>query len=151
MNAKQNPKSWLKRNKLYVLAFIVIWGALELLINPSSRILGLFFVQAVGLMLLFGAGVLIIDYNHKNPHKISAFFKHHTLALWFISGLLYITMMPFITGIYALVPDSYHKLIILVNIALVSAYAVYFGLAMLLASYLLRHFRITYYPKGRRI
>ena len=146
-----NAKSWIKRNKLNILLFIVILGTLELLINPDSRGLGMLLLQAFGFISLFGIGVLIIDYNHKNPHKISAFFKHHTLALWFISGLLYITMMPFITGIYALVPDSYHKLIILVNIALVSAYAVYFGLAMLLASYLLRHFRSIYYPKGRRI
>ena len=77
--------------------------------------------------------------------------KHHALALWFISGLLYITTMPFVTGIYELVPASYHKLIILVNIALGIGYIVYFVLAIVLASYLLRHFRIIYYPKGRRV
>jgi hypothetical protein len=77
--------------------------------------------------------------------------KHHALALWFISGLLYITTMPFVTGLYELVPASYHKLIILVNIALGIGYVVSVVLGILLASYLLRHFKIIYYPKGRRV
>jgi hypothetical protein len=150
MNAKQNPKSWLKRNKLYVLAFIVIWGALELLINPSSRILGLFFVQAVGLMLLFGAGVLIIDYNHKNPHKISAFFKHNRYLIWIILGLIYMIAFPFIYIYYhAYIPTD--LLIVLSAAVAVVAFFVSFTAAIMLVSYLLRHFRIIYYSKGRRV
>ena len=83
--------------------------------------------------------------------KLKSWIKHHALALWFISGLLYITTMPFVTGLYELVPASYHKLIIVVNIALGIGYVVSVVLGILLASYLLRHFKIIYYPKGRRV
>ena len=84
MNAKEKIKSWLKRNKLYILAFIAILGELVLLTNPNGRSAGISLLEAVGFMSLFAVGVLIVDYNHKNPHKISAFIKHripHILSL----------------------------------------------------------------------
>ena len=67
-----NAKGWIKRNKWNILLFIIAWGALELLANPGGRSVGILLLQAVGFMLLFGAGFLIADYNQKNPHKISA-------------------------------------------------------------------------------
>ncbi len=149
MNAKQNLKSWLKRNKWYVLIFIVVWGVSELLTNSGGRSLGILLLDAVGFMLLFGIGFLITDYNHKNPHKISAFFKHNLYLIWIILGLIYIIALPFV-GIYELVPAHYHLLIILTDVAAAVAFIISFILALLLASYLLRHFRIIYYPKGRR-
>ena len=148
MNAKQNLIGWLKRNKLYVLAFIAIWGALELLTNPSGRSLGILLLQAVGFMLLFGIGFLIADYNHKNPHKISAFFKHNRYLIWVILGLIYMVAFPFIYVYYhAYIPTD--LLIVLGDAVVVVAFFVSFTAAIMLASYLLRHFRIIYYPKGR--
>ena len=149
MKTKQNPKSWLKRNKLYILTFIAILGELELLTNPDGRSLGILLLEAVGFMLLFGVGVLIIDYNHKNPHKISAFFKRNSLLLWLISGLVYMIAFPFIYVYYhAYIPTD--LLIVLGHTVTVVAFLVSFIATILLASYLLRHFRIIYYPKGRR-
>ena len=81
--------------------------------------------------------------------KLKSWIKHHALALWFISGLIYIIALPFV-GIYELVPAHYHLLIILTDVAAAVAFIISFILALLLASYLLRHFRIIYYPKGRR-
>ena len=145
-----NAKSWIKRNKLYVLLFIAIWGALELLANPGGRSLGILLLQAVGFMLLFGIGFLIADYNHKNPHKISAFFKHNRYLIWVILGLIYIIAFPFIYVYYhAYIPTD--LLIVLSAAVAVVAFFVYAIAFILLASYLLRHFRIIYYPKGRRV
>ena len=143
-----NAKSWIKRNKLYVLLFIAIWGALELLANPGGRSLGILLLQAVGFMLLFGIGFLIADYNHKNPHKISAFFKHNRYLIWVILGLIYMVAFPFIYVYYhAYIPTD--LLIVLGDAVVVVAFFVSFTAAIMLASYLLRHFRIIYYPKGR--
>ena len=144
-----NAKSWIKRNKLYVLLFIAIWGALELLANPGGRSLGILLLQAVGFMLLFGIGFLIADYNHKNPHKISAFFKRNRYLIWVILGLIYIIAFPFIYVYYhAYIPTD--LLIVLSDAVVVVAFSVSFTATIMLASYLLRHFRIIYYPKGRR-
>ena len=149
MNAKQNPKSWLKRNKWYVLIFIVVWGVSELLTNSGGRSLGILLLQAVGFMLLFGTGFLIIDYNHKNPHKISAFFKPNLYLIWIILGLIYIIVFPFIYVYYhTYIPTD--LLIVLNDVAVVVAFIISFILTIMLSSYLLRHFRIIYYPKGRR-
>ena len=149
MKTKQNPKSWLKRNKLYILTFIAILGELELLTNPDGRSLGILLLEAVGFMLLFGVGVLIIDYNHKNPHKISAFFKHNRYLLWIILGLIYVIAFPFIYVYYhAYIPTD--LLIVLGGAVVVVAFVVSFTSVIMLASYLLKHFRIIYYPKGRR-
>ena len=145
-----NAKSWIKRNKLYVLLFIAIWGALELLANPGGRSLGILLLQAVGFMLLFGIGFLIIDYNHKNPHKISAFFKRNRYLMWIILGLIYMITFPFVYVYYhAYIPTD--LLIVLSDAVVVVAFFVSFTAAITLASYLLRHFRIIYYPKGRRV
>ena len=81
--------------------------------------------------------------------KLKSWIKHHALALWFISGLIYIIALPFVE-FYGHVPANYHLLIILSDVAAVAAFTISFTLAILLASYLLRHFRIIYYPKGRR-
>ena len=144
-----NAKSWIKRNKLYVLLFIAIWGALELLTNPGGRSLGILLLQAVGFMLLFGIGFLIADYNHKNPHKISAFFKRNRYLIWVILGLIYMVAFPFIYIYYhAYIPTD--LLIVLSDAVVVVAFSVSFTATIMLASYLLRHFRIIYYPKGRR-
>ena len=144
-----NAKSWIKRNKWNILLFIAIWGALELLTNPSGRSLGILLLQAVGFMLLFGIGFLIADYNHKNPHKISAFFKRNRYLIWVILGLIYIIAFPFIYVYYhAYIPTD--LLIVLSAAVAVVAFFVYAIAFILLASYLLRHFRIIYYPKGRR-
>ena len=145
-----NAKSWIKRNKLYVLLFIAIWGALELLANPGGRSLGILLLQAVGFMLLFGIGFLIIDYNHRNPHKIPAFFKHNRYLLWIILGLIYITAFPFIYVYYhAYIPTD--LLIVLESAVAVVALFISFTAAIMLSSYLLKHFRIIYYPKGRKL
>ena len=150
MNAKQNLIGWLKRNKLYVLAFIAIWGALELLTNPGSRSLGMLLLQAFGLISLFGIGFLIADYGHRNPHKISAFFKHNRYLLWIILGLIYITAFPFIYVYYhAYIPTD--LLIVLESAVAVVAFFISFTAAIMLSSYLLKHFRIIYYPKGRKL
>ena len=150
MKPKQNLKSWLKRNKLYILAFIAILGELELLTNPDGRSLGILLLQAVGFMLLFGIGFLIADYNHKNPHKISAFFKHNRYLLWIILGLIYMIAFPFIYVYYhAYIPTD--LLIVLSAAVAVVAFFVSFTAAIMLVSYLLRHFRIIYYSKGRRV
>ena len=144
-----NAKGWIKRNKWNILLFIAIWGALELLTNPSGRSLGILLLQAVGFMLLFGIGFLIADYNHKNPHKISAFFKRNRYLIWVILGLIYIIAFPFIYVYYhAYIPTD--LLIVLSAAVAVVAFFVYAIAFILLASYLLRHFRIIYYPKGRR-
>lgn len=144
-----NAKGWIKRNKWNILLFIIAWGALELLTNPSGRSLGILLLQAVGFMLLFGIGFLIADYNHKNSHKISAFFKRNSLLLWLISGLVYMIAFPFIYVYYhAYIPTG--LLIVLGHTVTVVAFLVSFIATILLASYLLRHFRIIYYPKGRR-
>ena len=143
-----NAKSWLKRNKLYVLAFIAIWGVLELLTNPNSIGLQILLLKAVGFMFLGVVMAFIIDYNHKNPHKISAFFKHNRYLLWIILGLIYMIAFPFIYIYYhAYIPTD--LLVVLGDAVVVVAFFVSFTLAILLASYLLRHFRIIYYPKGR--
>ena len=143
-----NAKGWIKRNKWNILLFIAIWGALELLTNPSGRSLGILLLQAVGFMLLFGIGFLIADYNHKNPHKISAFFKRNRYLIWVILGLIYIIAFPFIYVYYhAYIPTD--LLIVLSAAVAVVAFFVYAIAFILLASYLLRHFRIIYYPKGR--
>ena len=144
-----NAKSWIKRNKWNILLFIAIWGALELLANPGGRSLGILLLQAVGFMLLFGAGFLIIDYNHKNPHKISAFFKRNRYLMWIILGLIYVIAFPFIYVYYhAYIPTD--LLIVLGGAVVVVAFVVSFTSVIMLASYLLKHFRIIYYPKGRR-
>ena len=143
-----NAKSWIKRNKWNILLFIAIWGALELLTNPSGRSLGILLLQAVGFMLLFGIGFLIADYNHKNPHKISAFFKHNRYLMWIILGLIYMVAFPFIYVYYhAYIPTD--LLIVLGGAVVVVAFFVSFTSVITLASYLLRHFMIVYYPKGR--
>ena len=145
-----NAKSWIKRNKWNILLFIAIWGALELLTNPSGRSLGILLLQAVGFMLLFGIRLLRADYNHKNPHKISAFFKRNRYLIWVILGLIYIIAFPFIYVYYhAYIPTD--LLIVLSAAVAVVAFFVYAIAFILLASYLLRHFRIIYYPKGRRV
>ena len=144
-----NAKGWIKRNKWNILLFIAIWGALELLTNPSGRSLGILLLQAVGFMLLFGIGFLIADYNHKNPHKISAFFKRNRYLIWVILGLIYIIAFPFIYVYYhAYIPAD--LLIVLGGAVVVVAFVVSFTSVIMLASYLLKHFRIIYYPKGRR-
>ena len=144
-----NAKNWIKRNKWNILLFIIAWGALELLTNPSGRSLGILLLQAVGFMLLFGAGFLIADYNQKNPHKISAFFKHNRYLLWIILGLIYVIAFPFIYVYYhAYIPTD--LLIVLSAAVAVVAFVVSFTSVIMLASYLLKHFRIIYYPKGRR-
>ena len=145
-----NAKGWIKRNKWNILLFIIAWGALELLTNPSGRSLGILLLQAVGFMLLFGIGFLIADYNHKNPHKISAFFKHNRYLIWIALGLIYLIAFPFIYVYYhAYIPID--LLIGLGDAVVVVAFFVSFTAAITLASYLLRHFRIIYYPKGRRV
>jgi hypothetical protein len=151
MNTKQTLIDWLKRNKLYVLAFIAIWGTLELLTNPAEgKSVGILLLQAVGFMLLFGTGFLIVDYNHRNPHKISAFFKHIRYLLWIILGTVYITAFPFIYVYYhAYIPTD--LLIVLESAVAVVAFFISFTAAIMLSSYLLRHFRIIYYPKGRKL
>ena len=144
-----NAKSWIKKNKWNILLFIAIWGALELLTNPSGRSLGILLLQAVGFMLLFGIGFLIADYNHKNPHKISAFFKRNRYLIWVILGLIYIIAFPFIYVYYhAYIPTD--LLIVLSDAVVVVAFSVSFTATIMLGSYLFRHFRIIYYPKGRR-
>ena len=143
-----NAKSWIKKNKWEILLFIAIWGALELLANPGGRSLGILLLQAVGFILLFGIGFLIADYNHKNPHKISAFFKRNRYLLWVISGLIYMIAFPFIYVYYhAYIPTD--LLIVLSDAVVVVAFFVSFTSVIMLASYLLGHFRIIYYPKGR--
>ena len=143
-----NAKGWIKRNKWNILLFIIAWGALELLTNPGVRSLGILLLQAVGFMLLFGIGFLIADYNHKNPHKISAFFKRNRYLLWVISGLIYMIAFPFIYVYYhAYIPTD--LLIVLSDAVVVVAFFVSFTSVIMLASYLLGHFRIIYYPKGR--
>ena len=150
MKTKQNLKNWIKQNKLNILLFIVAFGVLELLENPKGRSLGILFLQAVGFMLLFGIGFFITDYNHKNPHKISAFIKHNHYLIWIILGLIYMIAFPFIYVYYhAYIPTD--LLIVLSDAVIVVAFFVSFTAAILLASYLLRHFRIIYYPKGRRL
>ena len=150
MNTKQNLIGWLKRNKLYVLAFIAIWGTLGLLTNPGSRGLGMLLLQAFGFISLFGIGFLIADYGHRNPHKISAFFKHNRYLLWIILGMVYIIVFPFIYVYYhAYIPTD--LLIVLESAVAVVAFFISFTVGFKLASYLLRHFRIIYYPKGRRL
>ena len=144
-----NAKSWIKKNKWNILLFIVAWGVLELLENPDGRTLGISLLQAVGFMLLFGIGFLIADYSHKNPHKISAFFKLNRYLLWIILGLIYMIAFPFIYVYYhAYMPTD--LLIVLSDAVVVVAFSVSFTATIMLASYLLRHFRIIYYPKGRR-
>jgi hypothetical protein len=145
-----NAKNWIKRNKWNILLFIVVWGVLELLTNPAEgKSVGILLLQAVGFMLLFGAGFLIADYNHKNPHKISAFFKHNRYLLWIILGLIYVIAFPFIYVYYhAYIPTD--LLIVLGGAVVVVAFVVSFTSVIMLASYLLKHFRIIYYPKGRR-
>ena len=143
-----NAKSWIKRNKWNILLFIIAWGALELLTNPGVRSLGILLLQAVGFMLLFGIGFLIADYNRKNPHKISAFFKRNRYLLWITLGLIYMVAFPFIYIYYhAYIPTD--LLIALSAAVAVVAFFVYAIAFILLVSYLLRHFRIIYYPKGR--
>ena len=106
-------------------------------------------MDAVGFMLLFGAGFLIIDYNHKNPHKISAFFKRNRYLMWIILSLIYMVAFPFVYVYYhAYIPTD--LLIVLSDAVVVVAFFVSFTSVIMLASYLLRHFRIIYYPKGRR-
>ena len=150
MNAKQNLKSRLKRNKLYILAFIVLLVELTLIINSNGTGgVWISLLESVGFMSLFGVGVLIADYNHKNPHKISAFIKHNRYLIGIILGLIYIIVFPFIYVYYhAYIPTD--LLIVLGDTVVVVAFFVSFIAAILLASYLLRHFRIIYYPKGRR-
>ena len=144
-----NAKSWIKKNKWEIPLFIAILGALELLTNPSGRSIGILLLQAVGFILLFGIGFLIADYNHKNPHKISAFFKRNRYLLWIILGLIYMIAFPFIYVYYhTYLPTD--LLIVLGGAVVVVAFFVSFTSAIILASYLLRHFRIIYYPKGRR-
>ena len=145
-----NAKNWIKRNKWNILLFIVVWGVLELLTNPAEgKSVGILLLQAVGFMLLFGAGFLIADYNQKNPHKISAFFKRNSLLLWLISGLVYMIAFPFIYVYYhTYLPTD--LLIVLGGAVVVVAFVVSFTSVIMLASYLLKHFRIIYYPKGRR-
>ena len=145
-----NAKNWIKRNKWNILLFIVAWGVLELLTNPAEgKSVGILLLQAVGFMLLFSIGFLITDYNYKNPHKISAFFKHNRYLFWFISGLIYMIAFPFIYVYYhAYIPTD--LLIVLSDAVVVVAFFVSFTSVIMLASYLLRHFRIIYYPKGRR-
>ena len=64
--------------------------------------------------------------------------------------MIYITAFPFIYVYYhAYIPTD--LLIVLSYTAVVAAFTISFTLAILLVSYLLRHFRIIYYPKGRRI
>ena len=145
-----NAKGWIKRNKWNILLFIIAWGALELLTNPAEgKSVGILLLQAVGFMLLFGTGFLIVDYNHRNPHKISAFFKRNRYLIWIALGLIYLIAFPFIYVYYhAYIPID--LLIGLGDAVVVVAFFVSFTAAITLASYLLRHFRIIYYPKGRR-
>lgn len=146
-----NAKNWIKRNKWNILLFIVMWGVLELLTNPAEgKSVGILLLQAVGFMLLFGAGFLIADYNQKNPHKISAFFKHNRYLLWIILGLIYVIAFPFIYVYYhAYIPTD--LLIVLESAVAVVAFFISFTAAIMLSSYLLKHFRIIYYPKGRKL
>ena len=84
--------------------------------------------------------------------NLKSWFKRHILTMLVISGLIYIIALPFIE-IYALIPAHYHYylLIILTDVAAAVSFIISFILALMLASYLLRHFRIIYYPKGRRV
>ena len=87
----------------------------------------------------------------KTKQNPKSWFKSHTLLLWFISGLIYIIALPFVElEFYNRIPNSYYLLIILTDIGLVVAFTISFILAIMLVSYLFRHFRIIYYPKGRR-
>ena len=149
MKTKQNPKSWLKGNKLYILIFMGVWGESVLLVNQIGRGLGILLPEEVGLMSLASIIALIADSIYKNSHKISAFFKRNSLLLWLISGLVYMIAFPFIYVYYhAYIPTD--LLIVLGYTVTVVAFFVSFIATILLASYLLRHFRIIYYPKGRR-
>ena len=149
MKTKQNPKSWLKGNKLYILIFMGVWGGSVLLVNQIGRGLGILLPEEVGLMSLASIIALIADSTYKNSHKISAFFKRNRYLIWVILGLIYIIAFPFIYVYYhAYIPTD--LLIVLSAAVAVVAFFVYAIAFILLASYLLKHFRIIYYPKGRR-
>ena len=141
-----NAKSWIKRNKWEILTFIVLW-----VVIAYSRSYGIWIdlFEVAGFILLFGILNSIVNYNHKKRHKISAFFKHNRYLIWIILGLIYMIAFPFIYVYYhAYIPTD--LLIVLGDAVVVVAFFVSFTAAILLASYLLRHFRIIYYPKGRR-
>ena len=142
-----NTKSWIKKNKWEILLFIVLWSVVA-----YSRSYGVEIVlfEEAGVVLLFGVLSSIVDYNHKNPHKISAFFKHNRYLLWIILGTVYITAFPFIYVYYhAYIPTD--LLIVLESAVAVVAFFISFTAAIMLSSYLLKHFRIIYYPKGRKL
>ncbi len=145
MNTKQ-IKSWIKRNKWEMLLFIVLWGVLA---YSRSYGIGIELFEVAGFILLFGVLSSIVNYNHKNPHKISAFIKHNRYLIGIILGLIYMIAFPFIyVYYYTYIPTD--LLIVLSAAVAVAAFFVSFTAAILLASFLLRHFRIIYYPKGRR-
>lgn len=85
-----------------------------------------------------------------NFHNLKKWITHNFLILWLISGFIYIISIPFIV-FYNIVPAQSHLLIILGDIDGVIVFIISFILAILIASYLLRHFQIIYYPKGRRV
>jgi polyferredoxin len=86
----------------------------------------------------------------KTKQNSKSWLKRNRYLLWLILGLIYVVAFPFIYAYYhAYIPTD--LLIALNGAAIVVAFFVSFTLAILLASYLLRHFRIIYYPKGRRV
>jgi drug/metabolite transporter (DMT)-like permease len=142
-----NAKSWIKKNKWEILLFIALW---TILAYSRSYGIGIELAEAAGFILLFGILNFIVNYNHKNPHKISAFINHNRYLIWIMLGLIYMIAFPFIYVYYhAYIPTD--LLIVLSDVVPVVAFIISFTLAILLASYMLRHFRIIYYPKGRRL
>ena len=142
-----NTKSWIKKNKWEILLFIVLWSVVA---YSRSYGVGIVLFEVAGFILLFGVLSSIVDYNHKNPHKISAFFKHNRYLLWIILGTVYITAFPFIY-VYYHAYISTDLLIVLESAVAVVAFFISFTAAIMLSSYPLRHFRIIYYPKGRKL
>ena len=63
--------------------------------------------------------------------NLKSWFKRHILTMWVILGLIYIIALPFL---------------ILTDVAVAVSFTISLILALMLASYLLRH-----YPKGRRV
>ena len=84
-----------------------------------------------------------------NTKQIKSWLKRIRYLIWIILGLIYMIAFPFIYVYYhAYIPTD--LLIVLSAAVAVAAFFVSFTAAILMASFLLRHFRIIYYPKGRR-
>jgi len=85
----------------------------------------------------------------KTKQNPKSWLRHNRYLIWIILGLIYMIAFPFIYVYYhTYIPTD--LLIVLGGAVVVVAFVVSFTSVIMLASYLLKHFRIIYYPKGRR-